>query len=319
VRILLWIACALVWLVSGGVAQERLDGTFVAAKACPALQSIKKRGNPGNARVTVGTSYRLVGKNRRQATHYWIEVPGAVPARRWVESTCGNVVGTDAKSMPKDTGKSSAFYILAISWEPAFCEKMTGKAECQSQTASRYDASHFSLHGLWPQPRRNVFCGVEKGVAAADDAHQWDALPDLQLSAGTKAALDRVMPGTQSLLERHEWIKHGTCYPGREAESYFRDSIRLVDEINGSDVRTFVADNIGQRIETTALRAMFDKAFGAGAGDRVRVACSAAGLISELTIGLRGDIPSGASLRDLIAASAATDPGCPVGVVDAAD
>ncbi|MGO7565546.1 hypothetical protein ACC754_41935, partial [Rhizobium johnstonii] len=29
--------------------------------------------------------------------------------------------------------------------------------------------------------------------------------------AETKTALAKAMPGTQSGLERHEWVKHGTC------------------------------------------------------------------------------------------------------------
>jgi len=40
-------------------------------------------------------------------------------------------------------------------------------------------------------------------------------------------------------------------------------------------------------------------------------------LIIELTIGLTGEIGEEPSLADLIAGSAATDPGCPGGAVDA--
>ena len=45
-------------------AQTRLTGTFTAAQACPALQSIKKATNPGNVTLTVGTAYKLIGGNK---------------------------------------------------------------------------------------------------------------------------------------------------------------------------------------------------------------------------------------------------------------
>jgi ribonuclease T2 len=162
-----------------------------------------------------------------------------------------------------------------------------------------------------------VFCGVDQATAALDDQHQWEKLPEPQLSAATKSALDKVMPGTQSVLERHEWIKHGTCYPAGNAEQYFKDEIRLINDVNSSAVQKFMADNIGKTIQTADLRAKFDEAYGKGAGDRVHVSCSKDGLITELTIGLRGDISAGTRLADLIAASATTDGGCTSGMVDA--
>jgi ribonuclease T2 len=317
-------------------ADVKMQGQFVASKSCAALASIKKGKNPGDVSVDVGKSYRLLAKNKDQASHYRIDVPGAAPLQRWVAIDCGSVDGASAaaatgggaavdtsqgtvKPKPKPKGPKDGvpFYVLALSWEPAFCKAMQGKTECKNETVASYEASHFSLHGLWPQPRRNVFCGVDRATAALDDQHQWQQLPAPQLSAETKAALDKVMPGTQSVLERHEWIKHGTCYAGGSAEQYFKDEIRLVNDVNASAVQAFMAANIGKTIQTKDLRAKFDQAYGAGAGERVRVACSKDGMISELTLGLKGDIPSGTNLKELIAASETTDAGCPSGIVAA--
>lgn len=322
--------------VSLAGAQVKMAGQFVATKVCPAVQSIKKGNNPGTVSVETGKSYRLLGKNKDQASHYWIEVPAATPLQRWVAVECGSINGTEAsastgggaavntpdgtvKPKPKPQGPKDGvpFFVLALSWEPAFCEAMRAKTECKNQTPASYEASHFSLHGLWPQPRRNVFCGVDRATAALDDQHKWEQLPEPVLTAETKSALDKVMPGTQSDLERHEWIKHGTCYPAGNAETFFKDQIRLVNDVNASSVQAFMAANIGKKIRTDDLRAKFDEAYGSGAGERVRVSCSKDGLISELTIGLKGDISSGASLKDLIAASETTDAGCPAGMVDA--
>lgn len=211
------------------------------------------------------------------------------------------------------------FFVLALSWQPAFCEGLPGKVECRSQTEASFEAGHFALHGLWPQPRRRVFCNVDKALADADDNHHWTDLPAPALSPATRAALDQVMPGTQSLLERHEWIKHGSCYPGGDAETYFKDAIRLTAAVNGSAVQSFVAANIGKTITSAEIRASFDEAFGAGVGDRVRIACKDDGnrrLIVEITLGLRGDISAGTPMAELLAASSPTDAGCPAGVID---
>jgi ribonuclease T2 len=305
-------------------AQVPLQGNFLASKSCAALQSIRKQGNPGNMSVEVGKSYRLLGKNKEQATHYWIEMPGATPPQRWVATDCGAIGEMSAEVPSNDGGAVSRqdglpFYVLALSWEPAFCEGLPDKTECKKQTPESFDASHLSLHGLWPQPRRIAFCGVEKVQIEADDAHRWEGLPEPELTPATKSALDHVMPGTQSLLQRHEWIKHGTCYPGGSAETYFKDAVRLATAINDSPVREFIAANVGKTVQSSDIRARFDEAFGAGAGDRVRVACKSDGgrqLIVELTVGLKGDIPSGTGLPALIAASRSTDPGCPAGVID---
>ena len=325
-------------LTMPALAQVKMDGSFVASKACPAVLSIKKGTNPGDVSVEAGKSYVLLGKNKDQATHYWVNVPGANPAQRWVGLDCGSVDGAQAQAAPVNNGGAAVntpmgtvkpkpkpkgpkdgipYFVLALSWEPAFCEAMKGKAECKSETASSYEASHFSLHGLWPQPRANVFCGVDPALAALDDQHQWEQLPEPQLSPATKAALDHAMPGTQSVLERHEWIKHGTCYPGGNAETYFKDEIRLAEAVNASPVQVFMAANIGKTVQASEIRAKFDAAFGTGAGQRVHVSCDKNGRISELVIGLKGDISKGTSLADLIAASETTDIGCASGLVDA--
>ena len=84
-------------------------------------------------------------------------------------------------------------------------------------------------------------------------------------------------------------------------------------------MRDLFAANIGRELSVAEIRESFDEAFGRGAGERVRLACRDDGsrrLIVELTIGLRGDIPGGTPVAQLIAASAPTDEGCPGGIVD---
>lgn len=223
---------------------------------------------------------------------------------------------------PARAGISRSF-VLAISWEPAFCESHGRKPECRSQNATRFDASHFSLHGLWPDS--NSYCGAAPSDRAADRASRWHDLPAVKLSNATRRALNAAMPGTKSLLERHEWIKHGTC-SGASMEAYFASAVGFLGEVNHSPVQALFAENISKTITLAQVRRAFDAGFGRGAGARVRLSCTRAGnrrLITEITIGLSGNIISGQTLGDqnlgaLIAAASPTHGGCDSGIVDAA-
>ena len=215
-------------------------------------------------------------------------------------------------------GQERTQFVLAISWQPAFCENRPNRPECESQTETRFDAENFALHGLWPQPRSRDYCGVDASTVAADENGDWADLPEPELSAELREELDRVMPGTQSALDRHEWIKHGTCYEG-DAERYFGDSLDVLEAINASAVRELFSASIGEELTQEAVRAAFDEAFGAGAGDRVRLACvedDGRRLINELTIGLTGDIDGPQSFADRIMEARPTDGGCSGGIVD---
>jgi ribonuclease T2 len=320
-------------------AQVKLDGTFTAAKACDAVVSIKKGTNPDNAAVETGKAYHLLGKNKDAATHYWIEVPSADPKQRWVAVDCGSTDGSAATSAPaprqnnvavntpqgtvkpkpksRGFGGGAPYYAFALSWEPTFCEAMRDKAECRAETPKSFEATHFTLHGLWPQPRRNQFCNVDPKLAALDDQHQWDALPEPELTPATRASLNIAMPGTMSNLQRHEWIKHGTCYPANNAEQYFKDEMRLAAEVNASPVQALFASNIGKQITAEQIRTAFNQGFGQGAGDHVQVECDKQGRLGGFTLNLRGDIPGGANLAKLLVAGDQAQNKCDGGVVDA--
>lgn len=215
---------------------------------------------------------------------------------------------------------NDASSVLAVSWQPAFCETRPEKPECASQTADRFDATHLSLHGLWPQPRDNVYCRVDPVDRAADEAGRWGNLPPIGLTVGTRAALERAMPGSRSFLHRHEWTKHGTCY-GTSPETYFADSLRLLAELNASAVRSLLADGIGRVVTGRAIRERFDAAFGAGAGNRVELVCRRVGarrLLVEMRIGLAGPVAQSRGLAELLAGAPERRPGCGSGIVDRA-
>lgn len=302
-------------------ADEPMDGTFRAGRACEALVSIRKDTNPGQVITGPGLSYRLLARNQKKPTHYRIEVPDAEPSERWVKAECGKVIPPAPGEAPAPAAKPKPIdlsYVLALSWQPAFCETNQKRPECRWQTGQRHDASYLSLHGLWPQPSTKAYCDLPAAVRGAGEGGRWKDIPDIALSLATRAELETVMPGTKSLLERHEWTKHGSCYPA-DAETYFKDSIRLLKEVNASPVADLLLRSVGRRVTAADIRSAFDQGFGTGAGNRVRVICKDDGgrrLIAELTIGLKGDIPAGTGLSDLMQAASPIDPGCPAGILD---
>jgi ribonuclease T2 len=86
------------------------------------------------------------------------------------------------------------FYVLALSWSPAFCASEAGQRsplQCGSGT------NHgFITHGLWPQ--------FEEGWPSFCQSPHGDSMP----STIAESLLD-IMPD-RGLIE-HQWDKHGTC------------------------------------------------------------------------------------------------------------
>jgi ribonuclease T2 len=315
---------ALSLLIIGGAEAQPADSQlFVADRGCPATRSIAGDDPVAPAVLEAGRSYAFVSANKEPATHYQIVVPGAEPERRWVERACGRRVApvSEERSAPARAARSpSTNNLLALSWQPAFCEGQSRRPECRSQTADRPDASRFSLHGLWPQPRGREYCGEAAAYKDKRRSRDWADLPAVGLSPELKTRLDAGMPGTRSLLDRHEWARHGSCYGG-DAEEYYAESLDLLDAVNASPVAKLFAERIGREVTAREIRAAFDAGFGTGAGERVRIACRDDGgrrLVGELTIGLVGEIGPRPDVGRLIRAARPTDAGCPGGIVDPA-
>lgn len=338
--------CAGAW--SGtGLATVPLDEEFLAARDCPATVSIKQRNPAAEVRLEPGRSYRLLGKNKFNATHYQIVIVGARPAERWVEVGCGSPAGAEgghssglragepgdgeagtrfgspaegqgaqAAGKPEAARSKPGAFVLALSWQPAFCEINRRKAECRDQTPQRPDASRFSLHGLWPQPRDNAYCGVDVRTRRMDQQGDWSALPAPDLRPATRERLATLMSGVRSGLDRHEWINHGTCY-GTDADTYFGQALALVEQLNASPIRALFAANRGKPLSSSQIRAAFDAAFGHGIGDRVRVVCDE-GMISELRLSLRGEIGDESRIGPLMRAAVPLSTRCRGGRVDEA-
>lgn len=299
-----------------------LSGDFIASQSCPAYHSIRRQSNPNNLMTQSGQRYTLKAKNKVDPTHYLIEIGREhgldTPQQRWVAIQCGRVNNASAgTATPTRPRQPSYQYVLATNWQPTFCENHRNKRECQSQHANRYDAQHLSLHGLWPQPRDNAYCGVNAALRTMDRRSAWHLLPDNNLNPALQRSLAQVMPGAASHLDRHQWIKHGTCY-GSDVNTYFQDSVHLMQQLNRSAVRDLLVSHLGTEVAVANIRRAFEQAFGAGAGERVKISCKGRRLAS-LRINLQGKITSDTTLGELIrAAPPAASSNCRRGIVDRA-
>jgi ribonuclease T2 len=162
-------------------------------------------------------------------------------------------------------------YTMAISWQPAFCETKPNKLECQTSTPARFDATHFTLHGLWPEGA--AYCGVSRTNKTYDTSNRWNKLPSVDLSSSTRALLNREMPGTASYLERHEWIKHGTC-SGYSQETYFAGALSLLTSVYSTNLQALIVNNIGRTVTVDDMYAAAEQDYGMAANSAIEFICS---------------------------------------------
>ena len=303
-------------------ASEKLEGCFEATQSCQALRSIRKKTNPNNIQLKIGKEYQLIAKNKANAaTHYQLIIQGATPASRWVAIDCGKILkhcsASPSQSTTKGKTSNNNKYLLALSWQPSFCETHQSKPECKTLTATRFEAQHLVLHGLWPQPRNNAYCGVSAKDKSIDRKGRWHLLKPLKLDKAVAKELAKVMPGMASNLQRHEWIKHGTCY-GKNENAYYADALALTAEINSSNFSTLFSNNLGKKITLQQIRKRFDQVFGKDSGKKVNLRCDRKGRISELWINLRGNIHNKPSLKNLLLKADNAKSNCKSGIVDPA-
>jgi ribonuclease T2 len=267
-----------------------------ATKSCEAYNNMKHTTNTNSIKLEVGKKYRVLNHNKGQILTL---ISGERIAQRWVDEACfGTQSLADKKTTPAVTKKESSKEmpkratskstsrqnLLAISWQNAFCQTHQYKKECKRMRSKDFGASNFVLHGLWPQPRNNQYCNVDKKQVGMDKNKQWNRLNKLDLTATTRERLAKLMPGYGSNLHKHEWIKHGTCY-GTGASAYYDDAMDLMTQVNESKVQDFFEKNVGKKVSLKEVRGVFNLAFGKGAGEHVTMNCQK-GLITELWLHL---------------------------------
>lgn len=192
-------------------------------------------------------------------------------------------------------------YKLAVSWQPAFCETHRGKPECKIIDTTVYQASNFTLHGLWPNKRE---CGTDYGLCGQyqQPVRSFCDYAPIPMKPETVKNLGKIMPSVAvgSCLDRHEWYKHGTCQTDWDADNYFDTATRLVKEFNDNGVAEFMSKNIGKTVATIEFFKAVDKSFGKNASKRLNLGCDKQGNLVDVFINLPKQIPANVALADLI-------------------
>jgi ribonuclease T2 len=303
-------------LITPVQAATKEPGQLRTTRDCPAVTSLKKGTNPGDVHLLADRDYKVLGRNKPEGKYLLVKVPGAVPLQRWVSADCGDmrIVGEPSPESKSPLLLGGPQYVLALSWQPAFCQLNADRSECRGQDANRSDARQLSLHGLWPD--KVDYCGASADLENA----AWRDLPEPKLSGGLRDSLAQAMPGMASGLHKHEWHKHGSCYSD-SAEEYFAESLLLLEQVNESLVGELFAKNIGREISAWDVRRAVTKAFGNGTGQRVSITCKMDGgrrIIEEVRLSLRGEITPETQISDLMKAAFPIPNKCSRGVVDAA-
>jgi len=117
----------------------------------------------------------------------------------------------DVRSV-RDEGPA-AYYVLALSWSPTYCEtdgRLRGEPQC---TGRRPYA--FVLHGLWPQWAKGwpEFCSMARRTFVPEKL--------------VRSMLD-IMPARRQVI--HQYRKHGTC-TGLAPNAYFAKARQLFQQI----------------------------------------------------------------------------------------
>lgn len=287
------------------------SGNFTASQTCEAYVSKNKRTNPGHTKLQLDKVYSVIEVNKANNPSWFrLRVERANPAERWVSKDCGQVdyrlLGGGGSSGGGSGGNSCQTaglqdsYVLALSWQPAFCETKRAKPECNVVDPQSYQAGNFTLHGLWPNKKsckKNYgYCGKVKGKS-----NGFCSYPALTLIDTVRDSLEQVMPSAahDSCLQRHEWFKHGTCQTQWNMSEYYQVSIDLSRQFNQSGVADFMTSMVGKIIKETDFIGQVDSAHGEDAHQRLEIKCKGGNLV-DVYIRLPGTINKDDSLAELM-------------------
>ncbi len=263
---------------------------------CPAWNNLAHSKNISNLDLEIGKRYTVLRHHKGQ---YLIKLRQPFKTQRWVDDSCLQPQRyTDNSSVSNDIEKSYSLSsttssLLALSWSNYFCKTHPNRKECRP--LYNVSKNHLVLHGLWPQPRDNVYCGISPQLKELDKRHHWRNLPQISLLPEDKILEEIYFPGYLSGLDRHEWIKHGVCYSS-DPKQYFHDALTLTANVDKSMVGEYLRANIGASITINNLRKVFEKEYGKGSGKHIALVCRY-GKITEIRIALRG---KGDSLSTLL-------------------
>ncbi len=186
-----------------------------------------------------------------------------------------------ALALAQEEAPSFDYYILALSWSPAYCA--TVETERSSQQCSSSTTYGFIVHGLWPQYEAGGYpekCGRRERVPESVITQTLPVMPDKGLII-------------------YQWRKHGAC-TRLSPETYFSQISRL---FNGLSLKGFDPQ---EPLSPRQARSLFLQANPDIPPEAVRLSCKK-GTFSELRVCLSqdsftpracpADLPEGCSFR----------------------
>ncbi len=180
---------------------------------------------------------------------------------------------------------ASTSSLLVLTWAPNLCTAAAGSPGCATGHVAGMGRT-FVLHGLWPQPPDEQFCGVPKKVAEQARDLKSSEMPSVPLPQQLQGDLQSVFTDV-GVMAPHEWYRHGSC-SGVTPAAYFGAAARLTAQISHELDPVFDKARGGE-VSLATVREKFDTDFGAGAGNRVGFECREVGdqiLIFEVRLSL---------------------------------
>jgi len=268
------VAVAISCCAGSALASEKVEGTFTAVRDCEAYQSFNNGTNPGMIKVKPGVTYEAEEINK-PGDWNWIrvDIDDATPNLRWVSKECGTPNIKTPPQPPDDDKKKCRTpnqydsYLLAMTWQPGFCEHPPhlDKPECSALDTGKLSVSHLTLHGLWPNKDG---CGIDYGKCGNTP---------LSLEEDTLSALAPWMPNCYYAnplckFAEYEWKKHGTCQE-RDDDTYFKLAIDLLQRVDKSEIGKYLKDNVGKKISVEEYRKHIEATMGKEVADRMLLVC----------------------------------------------
>jgi ribonuclease T2 len=284
-------------------ASESASGSFTATKSCEAFSSFAKRANPGDVKIAAGTAYTIREINKTDYDWLRIEVPGAQPQLRWVQRECGTPELEEGKRAARQAAEAAGpmcsmpnqqdSYVLAITWQPGFCEhaKYNGKKpECDAMNSGALEAKTLSLHGLWPNKQE---CGVQYGSCSGKP---------FELSKDTIEKIAPWMPNFfyERSFGAYEWNKHGKCQ-SLPPDEYFIKAVSAVRVVNESEVGKMVLGNTGKSIKVNDFFERVKQRYGDKVADTITLVCVQRKYLQEIRVSLALDFATDRDLPQLVA------------------
>jgi len=284
-------------------ASESASGSFAATISCEAFSSFAKRANPGDVKIAAGTAYTVREVNKTDYDWLRIEVPGAQPQLRWVQRECGTPELEEGKRAARQAAEAAGpmcsmpnqqdSYVLAITWQPGFCEhaKYNGKKpECDAMNSGALEAKTLSLHGLWPNKQE---CGVQYGSCSGQP---------FELSKDTIEKIAPWMPNFfyERSFGAYEWNKHGKCQ-SLPPDEYFIKAVSAVRVVNESEVGKMVLGNTGKSIKVNDFFERVKQRYGDKVADTITLVCVQRKYLQEIRVSLALDFATDRDLPRLVA------------------